>query len=538
VQPNLESLSPEAVRGLSAPRAYPHDAGASAGIETIQTHISHLFLTPSRVYKLRKAVNLGFLDFSTRRARNEDCRREVTLNRRLAPDVYLGLAEVRVEAQGVTLGPIRELVINPELEHCVVMRRLPAGHDALSLLDRGQLTVGHIDAIATQIAGFHRRQRLGTPAPFSSNEWLELITGPAETNFSHLARACPDDRPARLSLLAREYVRTHPDRFEARRRDGRAVDGHGDLHLDHVWFAGTDEKPVFIDCIEFSDTLRRIDAASEVAFLAMDLRYRGAPASAERLLRRYARDADDFHLYSVVDYFVSYRAAVRAKVAAMAADEVELPEAQRHAAGGSASRHLDLALESLARAHCGALIVVAGIVGTGKSTAAEVGAEMLCAPAIASDRVRKGLAGLQAGDRVVAAPGRGIYSADSTEAVYRGLLERAQPVLASGRIAVLDATFSQRVHRESAIAFAQARGVPVLILETRCRSEVAIERLAKRAARGKDASDAGPEFYAESASRFAPVSAPAGGTHIAIDTEPDTWRDELRDRLRAWQNQR
>lgn len=536
MQPQLEPLPAEAVPGLSEPGAFLPDEIAGGAIETRQTHISYLFFTPDRVYKLRKAVNPGFLDFSTRSARNADCQREVALNRRLAPEVYLGLAEVRLDGGAVRLGPLREDIANPDLEHCVVMRRLPAGRDALSLLERGQLGDAHIDRMAAAIAAFHGRTRLGTPVPLAPTAWLGAITGPVEANFEHLSTAFDDERPHRLERLAREYVRAHPDRFEVRRRDGRAVDGHGDLHLDHAWFARDGEEPVFIDCIEFSDALRRIDAASEVAFLAMDLQYRGAPKLAGRFLRRYARDADDFHLYGVVDYFVSYRAAVRAKVAALAAAAAEMPEGQRHSARGSASRHLDLALESLGRDSRGALIVMTGIVGTGKSTAAEVAAEWLDAPAIASDRVRKKLAGLAPETHATSHAGAGIYTEAQTSAVYAGLLERAGPILASGRSAILDATFSRSDQREAAIGFARARDVPVLVLETRCRAEVALARLAERERRGTDPSDAGPDFYAESTARFASVAVPSGVHHVAVDTESDAWPDELRGRLRDWRD--
>ena len=260
----------------------------------------------------------------------------------------------------------------------------------------------------------------------------------------------------------------HPDRFERRRRDGRVVDGHGDLHLEHVWFPEDSEGPIFIDCIEFSDRLRQIDGASEVAFLAMDLAHRGERGLADRFLRHYARERDDYSLYPVVDYFTSYRAAVRSKVAAIASSDAEIPVPEQRAAQARASVDLDLAIESLA----------------GRD-------------------------------------GR--------------VLERATAIVASGRVAVLDATFSRGAQRAAAEDFARARDVPFLVLETRCSRGVVQERLAERERVGGDPSDAGPDFYDESVARFAAVESPERGSHIVIETDSPEWRRTLRTRLQRWQ---
>ena len=222
---SIEPLPVGLVKGLSDPAAYPDDPSAPEGVSTVQTHISHVFMTGSRVYKLRKSLRPGFLDFGSRRARNEDCLREVALNRRLAPGVYLGVASVRVEASGAHVGPVTESLADPALEHCVVMRRLPRGRDALSLLQRDALGDHHVDAIAKAIAAFHQAHALGRPAPFSSEEWLKVISGPVEDNFDPLTDVFDDGRLSRLGDGVRAFMRAHPDRFDVRRRDGRAVDG-------------------------------------------------------------------------------------------------------------------------------------------------------------------------------------------------------------------------------------------------------------------------------------------------------------------------
>ena len=177
--------------GLCDAAAYPEDPSAAGGIARVDTHISHVFLTGERVYKLRRPVKLPFLDFTEREERLADCLREVTLNRRLAPDVYLGIAPVRVDGHGVRVGAIREVASYDPLvvEHCVVMRRLRKGRDLRSLIERREVTTAHIDRIAARLAVFHRSGSLGTPAPFAADDWLARTTGPARENVA--ARRAP-----------------------------------------------------------------------------------------------------------------------------------------------------------------------------------------------------------------------------------------------------------------------------------------------------------------------------------------------------------
>jgi len=537
----IEPLPAGLVDALSWPAAHPHDPDAARGVEHLQTHISHVFLTATRVYKLRKAVDLGFLCFATRAERNADCLREVTLNRRLAPDVYLGVAKLEVSAAGFRIGALCERAVreelDPDAEHCVVMRRLPTGRDALSLLEHGALSASQVERVATLVAGFHARVGLGRPAPFSREEWLERIRRPVEANFEALGEdvaALPRGLADETHAAVRGFLEREASRFEARRLAGRGVDAHGDLHLQHVFFEQNDADPILIDCLEFSDELRQIDEASEVAFLAMDLRYRGRKELAEDFLRAYARESDDFDLYRVVDFFLSYRAAVRAKVAAIAAGEAEIDAAQRDRAAESAARHLELAREALAPRRAGALVLVCGAVGTGKSTAAAEIADAIGGAVIASDRVRKRLAGLSPTERPRGAEQDVLYTEATTDRVYAGLFERADPVSSSGRAAVLDATWSRRRHREDALSFASERGLRVLLVRTHCARDVALRRLAARAALGRDPSDAGPERFDPSMAAFEIASEWPAAAQIEVATERDLWREELRARVEQW----
>jgi aminoglycoside phosphotransferase family enzyme/predicted kinase len=518
---------------LAQPAGHPTDPSARrGGIEWIQTHISHVFLTEQRVYKFRKPVDFGFVDFSTRYERNVDCEREIALNRRLAPDVYLGVAPLLSARGRHWIGSVCERIppIPDPPEYCVVMRRLPTGRDALSLLDQGALSELQIDRLAGLIAEFHERCGLGAPAPFSVDDWRARCLEPVEQNFQSLT-AAGDDAPdpellAETAAAMHEFGEKHSDSFDHRRRSGRAVDGHGDLHLQHVWFETDQSQPIIIDCLEFNEKLRRIDAASEVAFLAMDLRYRGHEDLAERFLRTYARDRDDFDLYSVIDFFISYRATVRAKVAAIAAADDSIDGSQRARASASADRHMKLAAEAIRARPNAPLVLVAGVVGSGKSTVANELADRVGGVVVSSDRVRKRMAGLAPTERMHAALDEGPYAADVTELVYAGLLDRARPIVESGRVAILDATFGRCRHREMAAKRARELCVPVHIVEARCSAAVAVARLAHREEMGTDASDAGPALYARSVARFEPVS--DGERLHEIHTDIADWRDSIR----------
>ena len=478
-----EPLPASLAASLARAAAHPGDPDAGKPglrVEWVQTHLSHVFLTPRRVYKLRKDVALDFVDFSTRARRNADCRREVRLNRRLAPDVYLGIAPIEARGKRFAIGALGE-TCSPGREHVVVMRRLPAGRDALSLLARGELGSDRVDAVALCLARFHAAHGLGRPSPWSRAAWFEHLQRPVLDNLRLLeasaGRLFPRSTWADTCAAARAFAATHRDVFEARRRAGRAVDGHGDVHLQHVWFEAGRSEPTLVDCIEFNDRLRRIDVAAEVAFLAMDLRYRGRPRLAARFLRSYAEATDDHGLFEVVDYFVSHRAAVRATVAAIAADDVRIAPRQRSAAAASAHAHMRLAARALRPPARGALVLLAGVVGTGKSSAAEVVADATGGVAIASDRLRKRLRGPPGG-------ARRLYTQSAKDAVYAGLLERAAPVVRSGRVAVLDATYERASHRDHARRWAAELGVPFAVVETRAPRALTLERLARRAAAG------------------------------------------------------
>lgn len=513
--------------GLRDPEAYVGLEGAAGHpVEEIQTHLSYVFLVGERVVKLHKPVDLGFVDFSTRRLRNEDALREIEIGRRLSPDVYLGVAPVEPDGQGGwRVGALAETVPDPEVETLVVMRRLPAGRDALSLLEREELTAAQLVRVAACVARFHRSQGLGTPAPWSPSEWRERIAAPMRANVESLSRTLGASAVSRLGAQFEERLAALSASLERRRLDGRAVDGHGDLHLQHVWFEADGEELRLIDALAFSEDLRQIDAASEVAFLAMDLAFRGRNDLAEVFLFHYVRASGDTGLYEVVDLFEAYRAAVRAKVAALASLDPEVSPPQRERAHESAVRHLRFAEGLLVAPGPGRLVLVCGTVGSGKSSVARELARRAGGLVIASDLLRKEAAGTSRlrSDLLDA----GLYSARRRAAVYDAMLEAARAPLRAGRVVILDATFAARRQRDAARAFALEEGAEARLVEVRVHDAEARRRLERRRREGRDPSDAGPEMLAPSRRRFEPPVEWPWSHRSVLRTDRPGWRRGL-----------
>ncbi|MDJ0785877.1 MAG: AAA family ATPase [Myxococcota bacterium] len=512
----------EIAAAWSDPKAWPD----AESVETIQTHLSQVFLVDDRVYKLRKDVDLGFVDFGSRERRNADCLRELRLNRRLASPVYLGIAPVLRTANGIRLGPVAEELADG-CEHVVVMRRLEAGRDARSLLRRQALDVESLEAVAERLAEFHASHR-AEPGPAPA--WREHVYAPMRANFEALRANRPEGLDAeRLEALAKRFDRAMAaaaQDLDARHAEGLVVDGHGDLHLEHVWLL-PEEPPLLIDCVEFSDELRRLDPASEVAFLAMDLRFEGRPDLAEAFLAAYARATDDYGLFRVVDLYQAYRAMVRAKVAALAAAQSSVPEEQRREERARVLRRIELTESLLAEREVGSVVVLCGTVGSGKTRVGRNLARQGAGVPIVADRVRKHEAGLSLTDRSGVVPGddpeargvdAGLYTPERRARVYAGLLERALAVTSSGRTAVLDAGYARRANRDAVRDWARDHGSRALLVEVRCDPALARRRLERRIQKGVSASDAGPELLETSLARYEPPTEWPPGDQVAVDS--------------------
>ena len=509
-----QSKQPEPGRSLlddlRRPEAYP-DPRPSA-VTLVTTHISWVFLTDREVWKLKRPVDYGFVDYTTVERRRQFCEDEVRLNRRLAPDVYLGVVPVRLGPAGHWFGPDGEIV-----DYAVRMRRLPDDRSMEALLRRGALTGDHLQRLASRLARFFT-----AAAPVPEAGAIEAIRGPVTENFVEVepfvgrfvSREVLDAvRDWQLGILEREAAR-----FEERVRQGRIRDGHGDLRLEHVYFE--DGDPIAIDCVEFSSRLRSGDAAGDVAFLAMELAARSRRDLGESFLAEFARESDDHDLYGVIDFYASYRAWVRGKVAALlAADPSTPPEKAARKAEEARALFRMARAYAAERAADGPVIAVGGVIGSGKTTLAEGLGRTTGVPVISSDRIRKSLAGISPTER---APEEA-YSAAFSERTFDEVFRRATVVLRSGRGVILDATFRAGKHRLRARDLARRHGRRFVFVEAFADEATLRARLRARAA-GPSISDAGESLLERVRAEFEPVTELDPGEHVRVGTTgpPDT----------------
>lgn len=500
------SALPPVIEAMRAPGFYPTRPTA---VELVQTHISYVFLLGSRVYKVKKAVRFAFLDFSTLERRRHFCHEEVRLNRRLARGVYLGVRAVVARDGGFALaaGDAPDAV-----EYAVEMCRLPADRVLAHLVESGAATAALIDQIAERLGAFHAEADAGPEIAAAGDP--ATVARLMDDDFAEVAAlhgdtiSAADDQA--IQAWCHAQLSRHGALLRRRQAEGRVRDGHGDLHAEHI-YCRNERILQIVDCIEFNPALRQRDVAGDLAFLAMDLDYRGHPELAERLIATYAAHSGDAELPGLIPFFACHRAYIRGKVDSLKSRETEVDPTDRAAARDSAVRHFALA-RRYTWSDVRVLVVVSGLSGSGKSTVAAALAERTGFAHLNSDRVRKQLAGLAPTDR----GGPDLYTSARNAATYAAMYAAAAEALAAGRGAILDATFQRRIHRDQAAAVAAAAGAPVLFVECRADDAVIRQRLAERATRDDDPSDADWEVYRRQRRAYQPVG--DDEPHVTVDT--------------------
>lgn len=485
------------IEGLCEPAAYPYPA---INVEVRQTHISIVFLAGDFVYKIKKPVQFGFLDFSTLEKRRHFCDEEVRLNRRLAPAVYLGVVPVAQSGQRLRLEGEGEVV-----EWAVKMTRLPEENTLQKRVQRDEVDADLVSALAQRVAAFHASAEHGEH--ISSFGRFEVVAGNARENFvqaapqigSTLSQAVFE----RLRTLTEEALTRLQPLIENRARRGVPRDTHGDLHLDHVYLFPDRQRPadlVIIDCIEFNERFRFADPVADMAFLVMDLCYHGRRDLADLFAEEYFRAAGDEEGRALLRFYSSYRAAVRGKVKGFELSEKEIPESARARAEAKSRAHWLLALGELEDAdRCPGLVLVAGLPGTGKSTLARSLADRAGFELIRSDLVRKQLAGLSGSSRSEAAYEKGIYSPEWSDRTYAECLRRAEALIFDGKRVLVDANFRDDSRRQAFLKAATDWGVREAILICEASRENVRARLQERQ---RDASDANWETYQKSEEKW------------------------------------
>lgn len=478
------------------PETYPEKTGP---IEFRETHVSRLYFTDRHVYKVKKPVDFGFLNFMTLDRRRFYCHEEVRLNRRFCPGTYLGVVDIRRSGQ-----KIRVAGEGSVLDYAVFMERLPEDRMLNRLLEHDQADLPEeMERLARRLAQLHGESPICRRNGGTSN--LEVVRLNWRENFDQTAEAVGETLAVEAYDLCKAYVEqfldTHSDLFLEREEKGFVREGHGDLHADHICLT----EPIRIyDCIEFNRRFRVADIASDLAFLLMDLELRGRHDLSTALLSTYLshlEDRQDFR--RLLPFYKLYRAYIRGKVESFLGSDRSAEEEHRRQGRQRARRFFNLALAYLCPP---SLIITCGLMGTGKTTLAGKLAELLQGSLLRSDILRKKLAGIEASDRSTEPFGRGIYSKAFTKKTYDGLLEEAMAVVKNGRTAVVDASFADRRERELFRQAALRAGVPFLLMWVKCDEETALDRLDRREAAGRDASDGRRELYRQQVEAFDPVS--------------------------------
>ncbi len=505
----------DVIAALGDARIYPEYGGRAGSprdwpLEHIQTTISHVFLTEDFAYKLKKPLRLDFLDYSTCDKRRRLCELEVELNRRLAPDVYLGVVSVGLEDGRLWLER------GEAVEYAVKMRRLPANRMMDVMLERGEVTRAMVEAVAERVAAFHATARTGGEVDEGGS--LDTIRRNWEENFSEAAPFVDEvisrERFGAIRDWAYGFMEERERLLAGRVAGGYIRDCHGDLHSRNICIA--DEDIYIYDCIEFNHRFRFGDVAAEVAFLAMDLDYHDRPDLGSHFVHHYAELAADTEMPELLDFYRCYRAFVRGKVLCLSLGEREIEREQRSRDLVAARRYFSLAHLYALGPHRPALIVICGMTASGKSTLAESfrgGAAI-----INSDVVRKELAGIPPTQRHLEEYASGIYSREFTDRTYSEMMREAEKILEGGDSVVLDATFARREQRLAAWELARDTGAHFFLVECRAPDEVLLERLERKVRDPREVSDARPDLYDRLREAWEPTDEIPFDMRLVLDT--------------------
>lgn len=472
------------IDALRDPGRYPHPAKA---VRVIETHISWVLLAGHYAYKIKKALNLGFLDCSRLQDRRFYCAEEIRLNRRLAPQLYLDVMPIG----GSPRQPLLATDCAAPIEYAVRMRRFSSARQLDRLLARGQVEPRHIDGLAALLSRFHADLPAAAPeAPYGSAAAIRVA---ASQNFAQLPALLKNDQAA--DCLAALQAATEAEFsacaafFAQRHAQGYVRECHGDLHLANIALIG--EQAVPFDGIDFNPALRWIDVISDAAFTFMDLLHYQQPQLAYRFLNGYLEASGDYAAIRALRFYSAYRATVRAKVNAIRAAQSGIRRAEKDAALAACRQYLEQAAGSLQR-RTPALIITHGLPGSGKTTFAQAALERLQAIRIRSDVERKRLFGLAALDhsRDHPAVGNSMYSADASRRTFERLRDIARAILAAGHTVIVDAAFLRQHERDRFRALATEMALPFAIASTEAAPQLLQSRIAQRMAQADDASEA------------------------------------------------
>ncbi len=513
------------VKALSNPAFYPHPVEQ---LRFLQTHISSVFLTGEFVYKLKKPVNFGFLDFSTIELRKLYCRAEVELNRRLAPSIYLRAAPITREGDGLALEGTGEIV-----DWVVVMRQLDESLLGSEVLARGELAEAHMDALVDILVPFYRDAATGEG--IDQYGTVEAVKFNTDENFSqtkdYAGKLLSTERYKHIRRWTNTFYEKNAALFERRIAEGRIRESHGDLHLRNVFL---EEPPVIFDCIEFNERLRCGDVAVDIAFMAMDLDFNERSDLSKHFVDRYVEASGDSELLRLLDFYKCYRAYVRGKIACFTSSDPALDNGARRAQRNLARRYFGLAYQYSGGAKRPSLVVLYGLMGSGKTNVARFLREHFGWHLLSTDAVRKQIAGVGENTRVYVPYNEGLYSPEMNKKTYAEVCRRAENLLLGGFPVVVDGAFKCREERVPVIEAARRTGAHLVFIQTVCDADEQRRRLEKRQ-QHETRSDGRVELMEHQRADFEPANPEHQELFYAVSTDgpkPET-RAKVEEILRS-----
>jgi len=495
---------------MAQPDFYPHPAG---DIEQRETHISMVFLAGCFVYKIKKPVNPGFLDYTTLEKRKYYCRREVILNRRMTDNVYLDVVAIRFNDGRYTLdGP------GTIIEYAVKMRRLPESWSMIQRLRKDQIHKNEVESLVRILTRFYDNS-ISDKQINDFGKW-ETIAANCEENFRQTTLFTQKIFNEQLFNSVRfsmtSFLYRYKQLFDNRIKIKKIRDCHGDLRTGHIYY--TDDGIQVIDCIEFNDCFRFQDVAADLAFLAMDLDYEGYDRISEMLLNAYARYSKDFNVFVLIDFYKCYRAMVRLKVNCIRLQAKDLLEVKKNRLIAGIEKYLNLAYRYTARFTRPTLWVVCGMPASGKSTVSEELAGIFGIRTFNSDVIRKQMMRAESLDFSNTQFENGIYSKGITSLTYGRLLLLAQKEIEKGESVILDATFKAAHHRNEANLLAKDMDADIMCVECMMPENLLKKRLLRRK-NNQSISDARISIYASLKKQFEPLDEVNDAHHVIVYTQ-------------------
>jgi len=498
---------------------------ATTTVEIVETHISWVLLTGEYAYKIKKPVDLGFLNFSTLALRHKYCLLELELNRRFAPDLYLDVVAIGGR-------PERPVIdATPALEWAVRMQQFPADARLDRQIEQGYVSCDDMHDFGETLAGLHDR----SPAlqARDARDPVNVLAGLIEDNFTVLRTHCTEsemgERLSRLAAWCAQELTRLAATIRARQEAGRVRECHGDLHLENLILLNDRITP--FDCIEFDAALRTIDVSNEVAFLLMDTLRIERQDLGFSFLNRYLEVSGDYRGTAMLPFYCVYRCLVRAKITVLR--QVQFNDAGSKGADNTdLTRYIDLAERLVHPTHQPCLIICRGLSGSGKTHLSSQLLSALPAIRIRSDIVRKQLHDIGELESSESGLGEGLYDAQITAQTYATLAQYSAVALTAGYDVIVDATCLRHADRAALRSVANHCAARVALLDCTADDQVLIERINSRHKTGRDASEANLRVLDWQRANLESLSADEQRQTLTVDTGQNQEIGEIARQLR------